>query len=125
MNEGKLGRRSQVNYFWRLFLVKGEGFAADASQRTASTYIFGAVCPKRATVPHWSCRPAIPRRNLHLVERSGKPGVFHEAGVQVHCLSVSIVLEVNAFSLRISSQKSDCGGRKREISILQGASSQK
>jgi hypothetical protein len=35
--------KSQVNYFWRLFLVKGEGFAADASQRIASTYIFGAV----------------------------------------------------------------------------------
>jgi hypothetical protein len=65
--------------------------------------------------------------NLHLVERSAKPRFFHEAGVQIHCLSLSIVLEVNAFSfsLRISGQISDCGGRKREISILQGATGQK
>ena len=57
-DEARIGQKNKITRRWAR---RGTRPSAPHDQRTASTYIFGAICPARARAPRSSCPPATPR----------------------------------------------------------------
>src|ERR1700716_4268457 len=73
-DEARIGQKNKINRRWA---KRGTRPSAPRDQRTASTYIFGAVCPKQgkgAALILPACNTEA--MNLHLVEiaRTVEPG---------------------------------------------------
>ena len=58
-DEARIGQKNKITRRWA---KRGSRPSAPHDQRTASTYIFGAICPKDGKGAALICRPAIPRR---------------------------------------------------------------
>ncbi len=63
-DEARVGQKNKITRRWA---KRGTRPAAPRDQRTASTYIFGAVCPKQGkgaalVLPRCCCPAATPRR---------------------------------------------------------------
>ena len=58
-DEARIGQKNKITRRWAR---RGTRPAAPHDQRTASTYIFGAVCPRRARARRSSCPSATARR---------------------------------------------------------------
>ena len=57
-DEARVGQKNKITRRWA---KRGTRPSAQRDQRTASTYIFGAVCPREGKGAALSCRPATPR----------------------------------------------------------------
>ena len=64
-DEARIGQKNKITRRWA---KRGTRTSAPRDQRTASTYIFGAICPKDGKGAALILLPAIPKRYLHLAE---------------------------------------------------------
>ena len=58
-DEARIGQKNKITRRWAR---RGSRPSAPHDQRTASTYIFGAICPKDGKAPASSCPAATSRR---------------------------------------------------------------
>ena len=58
-DEARIGQKNKITRRWA---KRGTRPSAPHDQRTVSTYIFGAICPKEGKARRSSCPPATARR---------------------------------------------------------------